>query len=122
MIRNDNGKWVKPNPEIIDKLERNNISLRLAINRAEILSQLKNHPAWTTIQEILEEKVKSLDNQLKKFSELDTRKVEALLQQKLDFQFMLTIVDDFADSVPGFESAIARNEKELESRKQPTGA
>lgn len=119
MIRSESGKWIKPNPEIIDKLEKNITSLKIAVNRASILSQLKNHPSWTTIQEILEEKIKTIDYQLKKFSEIEPRKVDSLLQQKTDFEFMLNIVDDFSDSVPGFESAIARSEKELDSRKQP---
>lgn len=121
MIRNDSGKWVKQNPEIVTKLEKNITSLKIAVNRAEILSQLKNHPSWTTIQEILEEKIKSLEYQLKKFADIDPRKLDCLLQQKTDFEFMLNIVDDFSESVPGFESAITRAEKELDSRKQPAG-
>jgi hypothetical protein len=122
MIRTPEGKRLKENPEISEKIERTITSLKIAAKRAEVLSTLGGHAGWETVKDILGEKVKSIDGQLKKFLELEPRKVDSLHQQKLDFEFILTIVEDFVESVPGFHAAIERNQKELDARKQSAGA
>lgn len=127
MIRTPEGRWEKENPEKTAELESSITTMKIAINRAERLATLNDHPGWETAQEILQEKVDSIRRRIKAFyggdrkttstNFLDQRILDLLNQQASDFEFLLQLVDDFTKSVPGFESSLSRFEKELENRK-----
>ena len=123
MIRTPEGRWVKENPAVTERIETSINVYKVAIHRASILSTLKGHPGWDCVQEILGERLKSVNNKLAKFRDQDTRINDLLLQERADLELLLNLVDDFANSVSGFESALARSEKELETRRSVgTGA
>ena len=117
MIRRDDGKWVKQNPEVTESKERSLTAFKLALRRGEILSVLKDHPSWIMIQEILTEKIKRLEQKRKEFEKLDHRALDLILQEEKDFLFLRDIVDDLSGSMSGFEEEISRLERELDERK-----
>lgn len=117
MIKTADGKMVKENPDVTAKMQSQLNVFKIAAHRGEILQSLQGHPGWDTIQEILTEKIETINNKLADFENQDQRKNDLLLQQRKDYSFLLNIVDDFSQSVSGCESAILRTEKELESRK-----
>lgn len=118
MIRTEEGQLRKENPEVTDALEESLARLKIAMNRAELMSSLKSHPGWEAIQEILDEKLKQSERKLDGFDKNDHRVNDLLMQERKNFRFFKSIVDDFLDSIPKFEAKINEIQKQLDERRK----
>lgn len=120
MIRNKDGQLRKENPEITDKLEGQLAKYKVLMHRGEQMASLKDHPGWIAIQEILQEKISESERKLDGFSQNEHRQNDLLMQERKNFRFFLSIVDDFQATIPKFQQAIENTEKQLnERRKEP---
>lgn len=122
MIKTSEGKLRRENPEITEAIESNLIKVRTALRRAEIMKLLKDHPGWLAIQDILKDKLAGIERDLDNFKSKEHREIDLLMQERRNVKFFLSIVDDFVDSIPGFEQSINRVESELESRRKQAAA
>ena len=118
MIVNAQGQTRKENPQVTEDMEDKLARFKIMMRRAELMGSLKEHPGWIAIQEILAEKLKSSERALDNFDKNEHRSNDLLMQERKNFKFFISIVDDFIASIPNFESAIERTEKELDARRK----
>jgi hypothetical protein len=117
MIKTADGHYRKENPKVTEEIQNSIVKFKLAIQRGKAMESLKDHEGWHTIQDVLNDRLKVVEKYLDNFSEKEQRWIDFRLQEKKDLKFFVSIVDDFLESIPIFESHIEQWEKSLSERK-----
>ena len=116
MIKNQNGQWVKENPEVTERLERQSRMLKESVKRANAMQDLKDHPGWLAVKAVFDQHIKTAQDKLDTFKKNDQRTNDLLMQELADFRIASNVVEDHIGSVEGMELMIEKCEKELDER------
>lgn len=122
MIRTADGHARKENPQITEEMETNMARFKILLNRGEQMASLKDHPGWLAIQSILKEKLDLSERKLNEFEKNDHRVNDLLMQERKNFKFFHSIVDDFEATIPKFQQAIENLEKQINERRRKTAS
>lgn len=107
----------RENPKVTDSIEAKIVRYKQAKTRAMRMAPLAEHPSWPDVRAALQEKIDLVDAQLLTFLDYSDRERDCMLQQKVDFQAMISMVEDVDSNLGKFDAIIGQLEEQLEQRK-----